>query len=264
MRKCKKYKKDWLAFINGQLELSRIKEMSKHLETCSACQEELERTKKLLSLADGFKEELKQVMGTVDWESLPGAITEKVWAKQEEPVRAGSSGRQVRWRWQPMTAGLVLGLLLGLALTFLVIKSQKPALITAQQDSRINLPADFVERVDMNLARRDTIDYLERSQYLLLELLQADQGQESAGFLQPDNIQKLLTEKKYLNARLEDLQLLKAKAICDQIEFLFLELSQLSPGLTAVELEKVRRMIEEKQLLLKINLVKKELQQSEV
>ena len=151
-----------------------------------------------------------------------------------------------------------------MALTFLVIKPQKPDLITAKQDSRINLPAGFVERVDMKLARRDTLDYLERSQYLLLELLQADQGRESAGLLQPDNIQKLLTEKKYLNARLEDFQLLKAKAICDQIEFLFLELSQLSPELTAAELEKVRRMIEENQLLLKINLVKKELQQSEV
>jgi len=50
----------------------------------------------------------------------------------------------------------------------------------------------------------------------------------------------------------------------DQIELLFLELSQLSPELSVRELEKVREMVEEKQLLLKINLIKKELQQGEV
>jgi hypothetical protein len=250
MSECNRYKKDWLAFINGELEPSRIREMSGHLEKCSACRQELEQTKKLLSLADGFRDELKQVMATVDWENLPGAITEKVREKQEQQIRAGSSGWQVRWKWQPLTAGLVLGLLLGMALTFLVLKPQKPDLMTARGDSRISLPADFVERVDLNLARRETLDYLERSQYLLLELLQTGQGQEPAGLLQ--------------NIQLDDLRLLKAKAICDQIEFLFLELTQLSPELTAAELETVRNMIEEKQLLLKINLVKKELQQSEV
>jgi hypothetical protein len=264
MSECNRYKKDWLAFINGELEPSRIREMSGHLEKCSACRQELEQTKKLLSLADGFRDELKQVMATVDWENLPGAITEKVREKQEQQIRAGSSGWQVRWKWQPLTAGLVLGLLLGMALTFLVLKPQKPDLMTARGDSRISLPADFVERVDLNLARRETLDYLERSQYLLLELLQTGQGQEPAGLLQRDKIQKLLTDKKYLNIQLDDLRLLKAKAICDQIEFLFLELTQLSPELTAAELETVRNMIEEKQLLLKINLVKKELQQSEV
>ena len=52
----------------------------------------------------------------------------------------------------------------------------------------------------------------------------------------------------------------KAKAICDQIEMLFLELSQISDELPAAELHRIRGFVEERQLLLKINLVKKELQ----
>ena len=52
----------------------------------------------------------------------------------------------------------------------------------------------------------------------------------------------------------------KAKAICDQIELLFRELAQVSDELPAAELGRLRGFVEERQLLLKINLVKKELQ----
>ena len=56
----------------------------------------------------------------------------------------------------------------------------------------------------------------------------------------------------------------KAKAICDQIEFLFYELTQISVQLSEEEISKIQNMIEEKKLLLKIKLLKKELEQSEV
>jgi len=52
--------------------------------------------------------------------------------------------------------------------------------------------------------------------------------------------------------------------LCDQIEMLFLELIQLSPEMSEAELQSLREIIEGHQLLLKINLVKKELQTSEV
>jgi len=56
----------------------------------------------------------------------------------------------------------------------------------------------------------------------------------------------------------------KAKAICDQIEYLFYELMQISAELSEEEVSKIQNMIEEKKLLLKIKLLKKELEQSEV
>ena len=118
--------------------------------------------------------------------------------------------------------------------------------------------------MDLALAQRETLDYLERSQYLLLELLQAKSPDEASAFLTQDRIQKLLTEKKYLNNQLEEVKLAKAKMLCDQIEMLFLELIQLSPEMSETELRSLREIIEGRQLLLKINLVKKELQTSEV
>jgi len=58
--------------------------------------------------------------------------------------------------------------------------------------------------------------------------------------------------------------MVKAKAICDQIEMLFIELTRISSALSTEELESFRAFIEDRQLLLKINLIKKELKQSEV
>jgi hypothetical protein len=58
--------------------------------------------------------------------------------------------------------------------------------------------------------------------------------------------------------------MLKAKMICDQIELLFYELSQISAKLSTEEIEKIQKFIGERQILLKIDLLKKELGKSEV
>ncbi|MGQ9800689.1 MAG: anti-sigma factor family protein [Candidatus Saccharicenans sp.] len=263
MKKCRQYKKDWPGFISRQLTPERMDAMSRHLQACSFCREELEQQRRLLAMADNFKEELKQVMATVDWESLPAVIASRLPEKEECPVTATADTGWRLWKWQPLAAGLFLGLVLGGALTFLVFRNREPGQPTTRQETGIFMPAELVDRVDLALARKETIDYLEKSQYLLLDILQTGEAPAST-LLQQERIRQLLTDKKYLNNQLDDLRLMKARAICNQIELLFLELSQLSPEVSAAELERLRKMIEDKQLLLKINLVKKELQQSEV
>jgi hypothetical protein len=75
---------------------------------------------------------------------------------------------------------------------------------------------------------------------------------------------ELLAKKKYLNPQLGNSRMAKAKVICDQIELLFLELSQISDDLTGAEMKRIQGMIEDRRLLLKISLVEKELEESEV
>jgi len=194
---CRKYKKDWPAFVSGQLSSGRIEEMAAHLEICPACRVELESTRKLMALTLSFKEELKEVMATVDWESLPADITGKVWEQKEREVPAAVSSGWRLWKWQPVAAGLFIGLLLGGVLTFLVLRPQQPVRVAGSQEPVISMPADLVERVDVALARRETIDYLERSQYLLLDLLQNGRSGESS-LIRQEKIQQLLTEKSTL------------------------------------------------------------------
>jgi hypothetical protein len=111
------------------------------------------------------------------------------------------------------------------------------------------------------MARRNTLDYLEKSQYVLLDVFaSADESPVAPAALRSERTRDLLQRKKYLNAQLERFQMAKAKAICDQIEMLFRELSEISEEMSAAELQRIRDFVKERQLLLKINLVKKELQ----
>ncbi|MCK7470556.1 MAG: hypothetical protein MZU95_07005 [Desulfomicrobium escambiense] len=121
---------------------------------------------------------------------------------------------------------------------------------------------EFLDRAELEMARRNTVDYLEKSQYMLLDVFDsAEQWRRRAG-RHPcrSGPGTSLQKKKYLNAQLERFQMAKAKAICDQIELLFRELAQIGDELPAAELGRIRGFVEERQLLLKINLVKKELQ----
>ena len=88
----------------------------------------------------------------------------------------------------------------------------------------------------------------------------SDEGPVVPAAVRWERARDLLQKKKYLNAQLERFQMSKAKAICDQIEMLFLELSQIDEELPAAEMGRIRDYVEGRQLLLKINLVKKELQ----
>jgi hypothetical protein len=125
---------------------------------------------------------------------------------------------------------------------------------------------EFLDRADIEIARRETLAYLEKSQYVLLELAQLAGEQEPFRLSEAaaHQARELLSKKKFLNPQLEKVQMAKAKDICDQIELLFYELSQVSESLSDEQRREIQRLIEQKNLLLKIRLLKKELQESEV
>ncbi|HOP61552.1 MAG TPA: hypothetical protein PKZ60_09125 [Candidatus Saccharicenans sp.] len=264
MKNCRYYRQDWLAYLLGELDSNRQKMMAEHLARCQRCQKELNEIKDVIGRTEDWRSELGKTMADIDWDRLQVAITDNVFRQKESQSAAGTAAPLKHRHWQPALAGLVAGLLLGMFFSYLLLRPERWPESTSRGNSKVNLPAGFVQRVDLALAQRETLDYLERSQYLLLELLQAKSPDEVSALLTQDRIQKLLTEKKYLNNQLEEVKLAKAKMLCDQIEMLFLELIQLSPEMSETELSSLREIIENRQLLLKINLVKKELQTSEV
>ena len=264
MKKCRYYRQDCLAFLLRELDSDRQQVMSEHLNHCYRCQKELREIKNFIAQTDVLKNELGRTMADIEWDRLQVAITESVFRQKESQSEAGSAAALKHRRWQPAVAGLLAGLLLGMFFSYFLLRPERWPELASRGNSKVNLPAGFVQKVDLALAQRETIDYLDRSQYLLLELLQAKSASQASAFLTQDKVQKLLTEKKYLNNQLEEVKLAKAKMLCDQIEMLFLELIQLSPQMSEAELASLREIIENRQLLLKINLIKRELQTSEV
>jgi hypothetical protein len=262
MNDCPMKKADWLAYLSEDPGESRRTTVAEHLEKCPECRKEAEEIRRVLRGADAVKEEIREAMGSVDWESLPDRITDYVYDRAAKPAPASWGDRVRAWalqpRLRPVLASLVIGLVLGSLGMYLVLRTS-PA--RPGRDAGFHASREFLDRVELEIARRETVDYLERSQYVLLNFFGSPAGPAPAGAAaSAAEARELLTMKRYLNPQLDKYQMAKAKAICDQIEALFLELAQIRDELPEAELAKIRSMVRDHQLLLKINLVKEELQ----
>lgn len=264
-----KYKKDLPAFLLGELRDGETQSLESHLETCADCRSELAALRQVMQGAETFQEDMEKAMAAVDWDALPSKIADRVFQRPQVSVRPSRSSRLLglllRPSLRPVYAALFAGIILGVVLTLVVLRPSGS--IPSPAEGVFLLPQGALDSMDVEVARRETLDYLEKSRYLLLDFVQST-DERSAGFWQSDfaaqKTRDLLSKKKYLNQQLDKYKLAKAKIICDQIELLFLELTQISGELAEAELQALRDLIEEKQILLKIKLVTKELEESEV
>jgi hypothetical protein len=262
MNACPIKRADWLAYLSGDLEEGRRTTVAEHLKECPECRREVEEIRRVFEGAEAVKGEIEEALRSVDWEALPSRVADYVFAKANRPERASLLEclrvRLLQPRLRPVLAGLALGVVVGAVGMYLALRN--PAALP-DQGKNYYASQEFLDRAELEMARRETVDYLERSQYVLLDVIGAPSGQAAAPpALSVAQARELLSKKKYLNRELEKFQMAKAKAICDQIEMLFLELAQISDQLPEAELTKIRTLVQDRQLLLKINLVKKELQ----
>ncbi len=260
MSKCRSVRPELAAFLSGELEEAARKKVQEHLESCPECRREMSCLREVLRGARALEPAIEREMESVDWEAQAEKITSAAWERRT-PKEAGTVRPRFRLfapAFRPVLAGAVMGIALGALATFLVMKGglgRRPA------GDRYFASAEVLERVDLEIARRDTLDYLEKSQYVLLDIVGPDAGASGAA---AGKARELLAKKKFLNPELEKAQMAKAREICDQIELLFYQLADVSSGLTDAQRAELRKLVEEKDLLLKIRLLKRELQESEV
>jgi hypothetical protein len=217
---------------------------------------ETDAIERLLRETEAVREEIRQAAGSVDWNALSVRIADRA-AAGPDPAP-----RPLAWlaafRMRPALAGLAAGLVVGAAAMYFALKA--PTGRTGGGGTYF-ASGEFLDRAELELARRNIVDYLDKSQYVLLDVFESkDEGPGVPAALRSEQARDLLQKKKYLNAQLETYQMAKAKAICDQIEMLFVELSQLDGELAVGEMDRIRDYVRDRHLLLKINLVKKELQ----
>lgn len=266
MKICKKTHKNIVAFLYGELEEKKQKDFLSHLKECAHCRSELERLREIKNSAESLQTDIEEAMASIDWQDLPARITEAVFDGEaqgrKESLFSRISSAVLQPRMRPVYAALILGILLGSIFTLFIFRGP---LLRQEGDEIFNASQSFIERVELEMARRETLNYLEKSQYLILDLVQASPEKEASAWQREFASQRakdLLTKKKYINKQLDKFQMAKAKEICDQIEFLFYELAQMTDQAPPQRLREIRSLIEERQLLLKIKLLMKELEKS--
>jgi hypothetical protein len=259
MNHCRSIRKEFAAYLGGELEPGARADIKSHLEACQDCRRELAGVERVFRGAGSLAPELERELESVDWNARAGGITAAVWAARPRvaPEASRPGLRLFAPGFRPVLAGLVLGIMVGTAATFLIFRG---VLDRRLAGDRYFAPPEFLDRVDLEIARRDTLDYLDKSQYLLLEIAGPDAGGNGSA---AEKARELLARKKFLNPELEKTQMAGAKAICDQIELLFYQLAQISSGLSDVQRSEIRKLIREKDLFLKIRLLKREIQESE-
>jgi hypothetical protein len=241
--------------------------VKEHLAMCDECRCEFEDVRKILAGAEAVREEMDKAMAAVDWNGLSEKIADAAFA----PSAMRKSARRRRGFWsalmqprlRPVFAGVLGGLLIGSLATYVMLK-RGPAPRPVRDAYAAS--GEFIDRVEYQMAKRETIDYLEKSEYVILDLVQSplERSASATPAAYSDRIKALLSKKRYFNTRLDDAGMVKARGICDQIEMLFLELSQLNEALSVEEAAKIRKFVEDKQILLKIRLLKRELKENGV
>jgi len=266
MKDCQKIKKELVAHLSGELETSDKERVDLHLNRCVSCRQELLQLEQIKEGSEFFKKEIAETSATIDWDLFSEEMAGRLFKQETEGARGKPSfiGHLFQRRWQPLYAGLLAGLIIGSLVTYFLLRTP-PSKEALRSD--LVLTNDFFEKAELELARRETLEYLEKSQFLLLDFMQSPEG-ETADLWQDEKglerARELLSKKKFINPQLDNLRLARAKEICDQIEFLFYELTQLRDHLSPQDKKRLQVLIEEKQLILRIKLVKNELKNSEV
>ncbi len=265
MNECRRVRENLVAFLGGELGEAKTAKIRHHLEACSRCGRELKDVQRIYQSAETLSPALRSTLDGVDWEARAEKIVQTVWTKESSQRPTPRRKRFLLFApsLRPVLAGIVGGIMIGALAMFVVFKG---SILQKKGSEPLFAPGEFLDRVDLEIARRETLNYLEKSHYVLLEFMESDAGQRKFGpqSFAVEQARELLEKKKFLNPQLERARMAKAKDICDQIELLFYELSQVSEALTDDERREIQELIEQKKLLLKIKLLRRELQESEV
>ena len=267
MTNCEQTRKDVAALLDGTLGGDREAGMKKHLETCPECRRARDEVEQILAGADAEREDLRSAMAAVDWEALPERIADAALTPGRGPASEPAS--RPFWtalgtpRWRPVLAAALGGIVIGAAAMYFAVH---PPVFRRPGALNSSASADFVDRAELRLAKQETIAYLDKSRALILDILQrpAGPGEALGSERTADLARVILSKKRFINPELDLAQMAKAREICNQIETLFLELSQMSDELTAEEASRIKAFVEQRQLLLNIKLLRKELAESGV
>lgn len=260
-KRCRFSRRRLVHYFLGEMEGQAAAAMANHLKDCSICKGELRRLQAIVQTAEEIRQDLNKEAEVVDWDAFNRQMEQKFqeiefFREYQLPL----PGKRFFWPWRLAAAGVAAGLLLGLAISFYFFRP-RPTL----ESPFYQVPTPFLEKVDEEMARRAILDYLEKSRMVLLSVRQSSEQPQQADLILPQQkrIRQLLNEKKYLAPQMETFRLSKAKAILDEIDGLLLELALVQEGSSSQETKEISRLIEERRLLLKIQLLRQELGESE-
>jgi anti-sigma factor RsiW len=254
-------------------EASAERRVEQHLATCPSCREELEHLRRVLELvnAEGLNPEPPgPAFEREVWARLQPQLTSRrqSWFSRFFGTTAKATPTRVRWgprqstptrvpRWGPRqwaTAGGVAGLML---VAFLAGRISDDVLPPSAPTTTAD--GDFAERVLVVAV----VDHLDRSQMVLLEVLNGDFSR-SADFAAEQSIaRELVTANRLYRQTAVRTGDDATGSVLDELERVLLEIANAPQNATKDDLEALQAQIAAGGMLFKVRVVRSEMRERE-
>jgi hypothetical protein len=219
-------------------------EVERHLTTCAECRQQLDR--------------LRQVLALVDEQPIPEpppAFERSVWARLQPQLSAPRRSWWSRLFESPARLAWAGGMAVLLVAAFVAGRFSRPEPSVA--------PAEVAASANDRLLVIAVVDHLDRSQMMLVELLNgALEDPDGLSSEQPRARELVAANRLY---RLSAVQL-GDEAIgetLDDLERVLLEIANAPADVSSMDLEALRERIEARGLLFRVRVVQSEMQERE-
>jgi hypothetical protein len=277
--RCDPFRVDLAAHVYGDLSAEETRALEAHLEGCAGCREELRG----LQRAAGALGEDVMFPGEagMDWDAFAASTVQRITGLRGRA--AGKAAGLAAWWHQVLRAPgwaaaaaamlLVAGVAIGTYGALMITggaagdtpqvpmaRTSRPAL------QQVLLPEAMLVDIQNNTARAGTRRYLAESRALLTSLVASPVhcGQENVDIsAERAKSLQLIRRQRLIADQLESLPLARAQEVCRDLEQLFLEILSLSDCARAEQILELRRLVESRQLLLRLELLNDEMARSQ-
>ena len=242
---------EWLAA--DELDDDRRQLAEEHVRACPGCRRELADWRSLLAASGRPDAETLAELQAIDWDGVTAKIMAGIDARPAPSRRAAPVLSFAFW-----AAAAVLLVVVGLGLFFWT----RAGSASFPLDGNSRLSASAATRLQSGLAREEVISYLRQSQLMFTDLLQDCTSDEVAPWeirLYSRQAKELLLKKKYFQQSLPAVEWLKVRNVSDRIDWLNYEILQLEDRQLCGQINRLQRIMENENLLLKIRLLEKDL-----
>jgi hypothetical protein len=220
----------------------------------------LSELKKVQDYLYQIKGDIQKEAIQIDWEKSASEIMRNV---KIEVASSQSTGKEFsNWFYkEPFKYGLAAVSIIAFGFIFLFFMEKN-----GPMDEQPMIPANSVDNMENTLAKNETVEYLRQSSIVLSSYayIPAKGLNSDVLKLNVEHAKSLLLKKKYFNRNLNNYELSSAQSVCNQVEYILYDISQMKNSADTDSLNNIRNLIQDKKIMLKIRLVQFELTNKEV
>ena len=244
---------------SGDLTPSEARKVEDHLTGCAACAREHAAIAATLAALDPAR--LYPREAEVDWDRF--AARTVALAQGEAEGRVLPFRERTRQWTRPAILARAAAVVLAAGLgAFLLLQPVGPLAPPEVAGSGSEMPIEFQQRLEVNLAQQNTRQYLEQSRAVLINVLESPvrcAKNEIDIAAEREKSRQLLRRKKLLRDDLTRPELARALDLCNQLEGILTEISTLKNCADLERIQELRDAVRRNQLLVKIGVMEEEL-----